>query len=160
MPIAYIGLGSNLGDRERTLAAAVASLCDHPEIEVVAESSVRETAPWGPVPQPNYLNAAVRITTELSPSMLLDELLEIERGLGRERTSEVRFGPRTIDLDLLLYGDEVVAERGLDVPHPRITERAFVLEPLVELDPTLVVPGHGSARDLLERLVQPLDSQP
>jgi len=152
MPIAYIGLGSNLGDREEALTAAVAALRANPGIAVVAESSVRETEPWGGVPQPSYLNAVVAVVTELAPAELLRELLDIERTLGRDRSAQVRFGPRTIDLDLLLYGDETVAEPGLEIPHPRIAERRFVLEPLVELDPGLVIPAQGRARDLLELL--------
>ena len=152
MPIAYIGLGSNLGDREEALTAAVAALRANPGVAVVAESSVRETEPWGGIPQPNYLNAVVAVVTELAPAELLRELLDIERTLGRDRSAQVRFGPRTIDLDLLLYGDETVAEPGLEIPHPRIAERRFVLEPLVELDPGLVIPAQGRARDLLELL--------
>jgi 2-amino-4-hydroxy-6-hydroxymethyldihydropteridine diphosphokinase len=156
MPIAYLGLGSNLGDRAQTLASAIAALRATPGIVVLAESSVRETAPWGPVPQPPYLNAVVSVETELAPPLLLRRLLEIEQALGRDRANEVRFGPRTLDLDILLFGDDVIAEPGLEIPHPRIAERAFVLEPLVELDPGLVIPGEGSAQDLLDRL----DSQP
>jgi 2-amino-4-hydroxy-6-hydroxymethyldihydropteridine diphosphokinase len=156
MPIAYLGLGSNLGDRAQTLASAIAALRATPGIVVLAESSVRETAPWGPVPQPHYLNAVASVETELAPPLLLRRLLEIEQALGRDRANEVRFGPRTLDLDILLFGDDVIAEPGLEIPHPRIAERAFVLEPLVELDPGLVIPGEGSAQDLLDRL----DSQP
>ncbi|MFN8223532.1 MAG: 2-amino-4-hydroxy-6-hydroxymethyldihydropteridine diphosphokinase [Gaiellales bacterium] len=152
MAEAYIGVGANLGDRESTIAAALAALDEGPGVTVGRCSSLRETEPWGPVAQPDYLNAVVVIDTELAPFELLARLLEIERALGRDRADELRYGPRTIDLDLLLYGDQVIAEPGLEVPHPRISEREFVLEPLVELDPSLVIPGHGHADELLARL--------
>lgn len=113
---------------------------------------MRETAPWGPVSQPDYLNQVVAIDTALEPRELLETLLAIERTLGRDRSSEIRYGPRRLDLDLLVYGDATVSEPTLEVPHPRIAERRFVLEPLVELDADLVVPGQGRAADLLERL--------
>ena len=145
MTLAYVGLGSNLGDREATIRAAVAALPG-----VVAVSKLRETEPVGVTGQPAFLNGAARLETELSPRELLDALLEVERGLGRERRE--RWGPRTIDLDLLLYGGETVDEPGLTVPHPSLHERRFVLEPLAELDPELVVPGRGRVRDLLAEL--------
>lgn len=162
MTRAFIGLGSNVGDRRATLAAAVVALDELDGVGVVAESSVRETEPWGPVPQPDYLNQVVVVETELVPSELLEQLLSIERSLGRDRVGEIRYGPRTIDLDLLVFGPEVVSGPGLELPHPRIVERLFVLEPLAELEPTLVVPGQGIAGELLERLrasppTQPLD---
>jgi 2-amino-4-hydroxy-6-hydroxymethyldihydropteridine diphosphokinase len=144
---AYIGLGSNLGDREQTIEEAVGLLRAHPDVEVVSTSTLRETEPWGPVAQPRFLNGAVAVETTLEPRALLGVLLEVERRLGRVR--EERWGPRTIDLDLLLYGDAVVDEPGLTVPHPHLHERAFVLEPLHELDPALVVPGHGTVAVLL-----------
>jgi 2-amino-4-hydroxy-6-hydroxymethyldihydropteridine diphosphokinase len=147
---AFIALGSNLGDRERTIEQAVALLRGHPAIEVLAESSLRETEPWGPVAQPAYLNGAVEIETTLEPRALLGVLLDVERRLGRVR--EERWGPRTIDLDLLVYGDAVLDEPGLTLPHPRLHERAFVLEPLHELDPALVVPGRGTVAELLGAL--------
>ena len=136
MTVAYVGLGSNLGDREATIRAAIAALPG-----VVAVSALRETDPVGVVDQPRFLNGAARLETDLSARQLLDALLAIERELGRERRE--RWGPRTIDLDLLLYGDTAVDEPGLTVPHPRLHERRFVLEPLAELDPALVVPGRG-----------------
>jgi 2-amino-4-hydroxy-6-hydroxymethyldihydropteridine diphosphokinase len=148
MPRAYVGLGSNMGDRERMLWGAIHMLTFNPEVEVVAVSSIRETDPVGFEDQPRYLNAAAAIDTELGPRALLDLLLSIERELGRTREGP-RFGPRTIDLDLLLYGDEVVAEPGLTVPHPRLHERRFVLEPLAELVPDLTVPEKGSVQALL-----------
>ena len=147
---AYIGLGSNLGDRERTIEQAVALLRAGPGVEVVSESTLRETEPWGPVAQPRFLNCAVEVETSLEPRALLGVLLDVERRLGRVR--EERWGPRTIDLDLLLYGDAALDEPGLTVPHPRLHERAFVLMPLHELDPTLVVPGRGPVEELLRAL--------
>src|SRR5215831_9009319 len=151
MPRAYVGLGSNMGDRERMLWSAVHMLAFNPEVEVVAVSSIRETEPVGIVDQPRFLNAAVAIDTELEPRALLDLLMAVERELGRTRDGP-RFGPRTIDLDLLLYGDEIVDEPGLAVPHPRLHERRFVMEPLAELDPDLVVPEKGSVQALLARV--------
>ena len=145
---AYVGLGSNIGDRERMLWSAVHMLTFNPEVDVAAVSSIRETDPVGLEDQPRFLNAAAAIDTELGPRALLDLLLSIERELGRTREGP-RFGPRTIDLDLLLYGDEVVDEPGLAVPHPRLHERRFALEPLAELDPDLTVPEKGSVQALL-----------
>ena len=149
MARAYVGLGANLGDREAALRAALAELGR--EVEVVAVSSFRETEPVGYVDQPPFLNAAASVDTELSARELLELLLEVERRLGRTREGP-RFGPRTIDLDLLLYGAERVDEPGLTVPHPRLHERAFALEPLHELAPELVVPGRGAVETLLARL--------
>jgi 2-amino-4-hydroxy-6-hydroxymethyldihydropteridine diphosphokinase len=148
---AFIGLGSNLGDREGWLRRALELLRAEPEIEVVAVSSVRETEPVGYLDQPPFLNAAVEVKTSLAARALLDRLLAVEQALGRRRDGP-RFGPRTIDLDLLLYGDELVDEPALTVPHPRLAERRFALEPLHELDPTLVVPGRGPVSNLLAAL--------
>jgi 2-amino-4-hydroxy-6-hydroxymethyldihydropteridine diphosphokinase len=129
----YVGLGSNLGDREETLRAAVARLSAGPRVEVLGVSSLRETDPVGPIAdQPRFLNGVVVLETSLSPRELLDRLLEIEAEFGRTREGPPG-GPRTLDLDLLLYGDEHVDEPGLRVPHPRLHERSFVLEPLEEL---------------------------
>jgi 2-amino-4-hydroxy-6-hydroxymethyldihydropteridine diphosphokinase len=130
---AYVGLGANLGSREVTIRRAVEALDATPEIDVVAVSSLAETDPVGPVTgQPRFLNGAVALDTTLGPRLLLDRLLEIESGLGRTREGPAG-GPRTIDLDLLVYGDERIDEPGLTVPHPRLHDRAFVLEPLAEL---------------------------
>jgi 2-amino-4-hydroxy-6-hydroxymethyldihydropteridine diphosphokinase len=151
MPLAYIGVGANLGDREATMRAALAALDATPGIRVVAVSSFRETEPVGYVDQPRFLNAAAAVETELDARGLLDALLAVEQGLGRTREGP-RFGPRTIDLDLLLFGDAEVDEPGLTVPHPRLHERAFVLEPLTELDPEMVVPGRGPLESLRRNL--------
>jgi 2-amino-4-hydroxy-6-hydroxymethyldihydropteridine diphosphokinase len=147
--LAYIGLGSNLGDREASIAQALGLL---PGVgEVVAVSSVRETDPWGYADQPPFLNAVAAVETALSARELLAELLQIERSLGRTREGS-RYGPRTIDLDILLFGDAVIDEPGLAVPHPHLHERRFALEPLHELDPGLVVPGRGRVSELLASL--------
>ena len=138
--IAYISLGSNLGDRERHLRAATAALRALRGVRDVELSRVYETDPVGPGEQGPYLNAVVRVRTQLSPRALLDRLLEIERSEGRERGA-VRNAPRTLDLDLLLYGEREIDEPGLVVPHPRMAQRAFVLEPLSDLAPDLVIPG-------------------
>jgi 2-amino-4-hydroxy-6-hydroxymethyldihydropteridine diphosphokinase len=151
MARAYLGLGANLGDREGTLRAAVAALEATEGVRVAAVSSLRETDPVGYRDQPRFLNGAVAVDTTLGPRELLDALLAVERSLGRTRDGP-RFGPRTIDLDLLLYGEESVDEPGLTIPHPRLHERAFALEPLAELDPGLVVPGHGPLDTLLRKL--------
>ena len=151
MTRAYVGLGSNVGDRERMLWSAIHMLAFNPEVDVAAVSTFRETAPVDYLDQPDFVNAAVAIDTELSPRALLDLLLSIELELGRTREGP-RFGPRTIDLDLLLYGDETIDETGLTVPHPRLHERRFVLEPLAELDPGLTVPEMGDVQGLLARV--------
>ena len=145
MTRAYVGVGSNLGDREGTIRAAIDALPG-----VVAVSSLQETEPVGPVEQPPFLNGAVALETELSPRELLDVLLAVERRLGRERRE--RWGPRTIDLDLLLYGDRSLDEPGLALPHPRLHKRRFALEPLAELDPELEIPGRGRVKTLLAEL--------
>jgi 2-amino-4-hydroxy-6-hydroxymethyldihydropteridine diphosphokinase len=151
VPIAYVGLGANLGDREATIARAVELLGAEPGVEVVAVSRLRETDPVGYADQPRFLNGAVALETELGPRRLLERLLAVERSLGRTRDGP-RYGPRTIDLDLLVYGSEVVDEPGLRVPHPRLHERRFALEPLAELDSALVVPGAGPVETLLAQL--------
>ncbi|MGZ4441202.1 MAG: 2-amino-4-hydroxy-6-hydroxymethyldihydropteridine diphosphokinase [Gaiellaceae bacterium] len=143
--LAYIGLGSNLGDRERAIREA-ARLVGARRV-----SAITETEPWGNEEQPKFLNAVAEIETELEPRPLLDLLLDVERRLGRERDG-THWGPRTIDLDLLLYGDRVVAEPGLNVPHPFLRERLFVLEPLAELAPEASVPGLGTVAALLAGL--------
>ena len=145
MTRAYVGLGSNLGDREATILAAAERLGPH------RLSPIVETEPWGYADQPRFLNAVAELETGLAPRELLDRLLEIEHGLGRVRDGP-RYGPRTIDLDLLLYGDLVLAEPGLTVPHPRLAERLFALEPLFALDPGLFVPEKGSVEALIRGL--------
>jgi 2-amino-4-hydroxy-6-hydroxymethyldihydropteridine diphosphokinase len=148
--VAYVGLGANVGPREVTLLRAVDLLGESDDVDVLAVSQLRETDPVGMVDQPRFLNGAARIDTSLPPRALLELLLRIEQSLGRVRAE--RWGPRTIDLDLLVYGDLTVDEPGLRVPHPRLHERRFALEPLAELDPELVVPGLGSVSGALAAL--------
>jgi len=151
VPRAYIGLGANLGPREVTLLRAADLLAADAGIEMLEISQLRETDPVGDVEQPSFVNGAVAIETTLSPRELLVVLLRVERELGRVRDGE-RWGPRTIDLDLLLYGDEIVDEEGLRVPHPRLHERKFALEPLTDLEPELEIPGRGRVSELLAGL--------
>jgi 2-amino-4-hydroxy-6-hydroxymethyldihydropteridine diphosphokinase len=148
---AYVGLGANLGSREDTIRRAVELLAAEEGVEVMAVSELRETDPVGVVDQPRFLNGAVALETSLEPRALLDVLLRIERRLGRVRDG-TRWGPRTVDLDLLAYADRVVNEPGLRIPHPRVHERLFALEPLAELDPDLAIPGRGRVSELLAAL--------
>jgi len=155
--IAYIALGSNLGDRERHLCAALEALRALRGVREVVASRVYETDPVGPGEQRHYLNAVARVATELSPRDLLDRLLAIERSEGRER-GPVRNAPRTLDLDLLLYDEREIDEPGLVVPHPRMAQRAFVLEPLCDLAPDLVIPGASAPVSALAAAVRDADS--
>ncbi|HEU5243249.1 MAG TPA: 2-amino-4-hydroxy-6-hydroxymethyldihydropteridine diphosphokinase [Gaiellaceae bacterium] len=148
MTCAYVGLGANLGDRERTLRVAVDALAGEAGIEVVAVSTLRETEPVGVGDQPRFLNGVAELETSLAARALLERLLDLEQRFGRVRVPG-EHGPRTLDLDLLLYGDETIDEPGLTVPHPRLHERRFVLEPLAELAPGLAVPGRGDVESLL-----------
>jgi 2-amino-4-hydroxy-6-hydroxymethyldihydropteridine diphosphokinase len=150
VPRAYVGLSANLGNRTGTLRQAVSLLAAVDGVDVLAVSELRETDPVGVVDQPRFLNGAAALETTLSARELLDSLLAIERSLGRERVE--RWGPRTVDLDLLLYGDEIVDEPGLRVPHPRLHERRFALEPLAELDLDLEIPGWGRVSEALAAL--------
>lgn len=136
---AFIGLGSNLGDRKEMLQAALQRLDDLPEVCVTRRSSLYETAPVGVTDQPDFLNTVAEVNTTLSALALLQALLDIENRLGRVRT--LRWGPRVIDLDLLVYGGEQIALPELTVPHPRLSERAFVVVPLAEIVPELILPG-------------------
>jgi 2-amino-4-hydroxy-6-hydroxymethyldihydropteridine diphosphokinase len=145
---AYVGLGANLGDRERTLHAAVDALAAEAGIEIVAVSTLRETEPVGVGDQPRFVNGAAELETSLAARELLDRLLAVEQRFGRVRFPG-EHGPRTLDLDLLIYGDEVIDEPGLTVPHPRLHQRRFALEPLAELVPGLSVPGRGDVESLL-----------
>lgn len=149
MTLAAIGLGSNLGDRRHHLRAAVAGLARLGRVAAV--SSLYETAPVGPVPQGPFLNAVVVLDTALEPPALLAGLLDLEQAAHRERLE--RWGPRTLDLDLLLYGDRVVALPGLSVPHPHLTERRFALEPLLEVWPRVRLPDGTPLAPLLAGLL-------
>jgi 2-amino-4-hydroxy-6-hydroxymethyldihydropteridine diphosphokinase len=149
---AFVGLGSNLGEREVTLRAAIGRLRGQPDIEVTRVSAFRDTEPVGYVEQPRFLNGVVEIETALSARALLGVLLELERAFGRDRAAAPPQGPRTLDLDLLLYGNATIDEPLLEIPHPRLQERKFVLEPLAELDPGLEIPGQGPVEALLAKL--------
>jgi 2-amino-4-hydroxy-6-hydroxymethyldihydropteridine diphosphokinase len=148
----FIGVGANVGDPRAQIRAALELLGREEGVEVVAVSTLRETDPVGYEDQPRFVNGAAELRTALTARELLDRLLAIERRLGRVRGEGPRFGPRTIDLDLLLHGDQLVNEPGLVVPHPRLHERRFALEPLAELDPALDIPGRGPVRALLAGL--------
>ena len=151
MTRAYVGLGANLCDREGMLRLALERLAAEPSVELVTASTLRETEPEDFLDQPRFLNGAAAVETDLSPRQLLARLQLIECELGRRRAGP-RFGPRVIDLDLLLYGSETVSEPELEIPHPRLHLRRFALEPLVELDPELEVPGKGPVSALLAGL--------
>lgn len=150
MADAYIGLGSNLGDRFANLAAARNAI-EQDAGKITALSAIYDTDPWGPVKQDNYLNQALRIDALGRPRDLLEVLLRIERALGRDRKHEERYGPRVIDLDILLYGDQAVSEPDLVIPHPRLAERAFALVPLAEIAPRLAI-GGAPIRELVSRI--------
>src|SRR5687768_654753 len=139
---AYIALGSNLGDRHANIRSALIQLDATSGIEAIKISSIIETAPVGPPGQGPYLNAAARLVTTLTPQQLLQRFLEIEAAHGRDRTKQLRWGARQLDLDLLLYGDQIIDEPGLRVPHPCMTERSFVLIPLAEIAPDVIHPAH------------------
>jgi 2-amino-4-hydroxy-6-hydroxymethyldihydropteridine diphosphokinase len=150
--LAYVALGSNLGDREATIRAALAELDASPGVAVAAVSTLVETDPVGYLDQPRFLNGAAALETTLSARELLELLLAVEARFGRLREGVPAQGPRTLDLDLLLYGNAEIDEAGLRIPHPRLHERRFVLEPLAELDPSLEVPGKGEIQTLLAEL--------
>lgn len=153
--VAYIALGSNLGDRARVILSALDDLDGSPGIAVARVSQLIETAPEGPPDQAPYLNGAAELRTSLAPRTLLDRMLEIERRHGRDRSRGVPNGPRTLDLDLLLFGREVHDAPGLIVPHPRMHTRRFVLQPLAELAPEAMHPTLAvSVRSLLDSLHQ------
>jgi 2-amino-4-hydroxy-6-hydroxymethyldihydropteridine diphosphokinase len=137
----YLSLGGNLGDPAAAMGAALRMLDADPEVEVLAVSSLYRTPPWGRVDQPDFLNVAAAVSTRLAPRALLDLCLEAERRLKRVRLE--RWGPRLIDIDILMFGDLVLDEPGLEIPHPRMLERAFVLAPLAEIAPSLVLAGKG-----------------
>ena len=145
--IAYIGLGANLGEPRRQLTEAITAMSGLPETRLARHSSFYRTAPVGYEDQPEFLNAVAALDTRLAPGVLLEGLQGIERRQGRERSFPD--APRTIDLDLLLFGEEQVSRPGLTLPHPRMHERAFVLRPLLELDPDISIPGRGKARTFL-----------
>lgn len=144
----FIGIGANLNDPEAGVRHAICALDQIPHTRLVAASSLYRTAPVGYLDQPNFVNAVAELETFLAPSELLTRLLSIEQRFGRKRST--RNAPRTLDLDLLLYGEREIRTATLTVPHPRMTERAFVLVPLAEIDPAVAVGRHGTAAQLLE----------
>lgn len=147
---AYVALGSNLSDPVVQVRAGMVALATLPDTRVDRCSGLYRTAPVGPVvDQPDFINAACRLMTRLAPSALLAALLALEARQGRVRTQVPAGGPRILDLDLLLYDDQVLEAPGLSLPHPRLHERAFVLYPLAEIDPALLVPGRGPVHALL-----------
>lgn len=148
---AYVGLGGNLGDARARLRDAFDALARMPSTRLLRRSRLYRTPPWGVTDQPDFINAVAELETRLAPRGLLDALLAIERANGRRRGAE-RWGPRTLDLDLLAYADLRRDEPGLSLPHPRIGERAFVLVPLAELAADLHLPGAGTVRELLARV--------
>lgn len=148
MVVAYVGLGSNLDRPAEQIERALRELDALPQTRLAARSRLYRTAPWGGVAQPDFINAVAALDTGLDVRQLMRALLDLEHRAGRRRDGE-RNGPRVLDLDLLLYGDHRIAEAGLQVPHPRLHERAFVLVPLAEIAPDLSVPGHGPVRRLL-----------
>ncbi|MDP2325557.1 MAG: 2-amino-4-hydroxy-6-hydroxymethyldihydropteridine diphosphokinase [Gammaproteobacteria bacterium] len=151
---AYVGIGSNLDDPDRQVQAAFEALAELPNTRRVCRSATVRNPALGPRPQPDFVNAVAGLLTRLSPIDLLDALLAIERGQGRDRSSGVRWGPRRIDLDLLVYGDVVQDTDRLVIPHPGIASRNFVLLPLLEIAPGLRVPGLGPVRHLAAALEQ------
>lgn len=158
--IAYIGLGSNLGDPREQVLAALSELGTLPGCTLVARSSLYATTPVGPIEQPDYVNAVAALAARLSPLDLLSALQGVERAHGRRRDGS-RWGPRTLDLDLLVYGHRRLREPGLELPHPEMHRRAFVLVPLAEIAPEwLVVPGRGRLADLLAACPQDARMRP
>jgi 2-amino-4-hydroxy-6-hydroxymethyldihydropteridine diphosphokinase len=149
MTTAFIGIGSNVGDRVEFCRRAVAYLGERPDVDVVATSSLYETSPIGGPPQRSYVNLVVRLETELDPRALLETCKDTEAALGRE-PSAIRWGPRVADLDLLTYGDIKMNEPDLEVPHPRMTQRRFVLVPLLEIDPGVTDPWGKRYADWLD----------
>jgi 2-amino-4-hydroxy-6-hydroxymethyldihydropteridine diphosphokinase len=147
MTVAYVGLGANIGEPRRQLLDALQDLGALPQTRVTAKSGIYRSAPVGYLDQPEFLNAVAELDTSLAPGPLLEHLHEIEKCHGRERS--FANAPRTLDLDLLLYGDRTMNTPGLTLPHPRMHERAFVLQPLLELDSEISIPGKGKAGALL-----------
>ena len=147
--VALVGLGGNLGDAAATLRRAFKDLDALPDTRLLRASKLYRSRAWGRTDQPDFINAVAMLQTGLGARELLDAMLGIEHDAGRERHEHERWGPRTLDLDLLLYGDAVIDEPGLHVPHPRLHERSFALVPLVDIAPDAMIPGIGSARAAL-----------
>ncbi|MDX3936092.1 2-amino-4-hydroxy-6-hydroxymethyldihydropteridine diphosphokinase [Stenotrophomonas sp.] len=152
MTLACIGLGANLGDAAQTLRDAFQALAALPQTTLRACSQLYRTPPWGNEDQPAFVNAAAVLDTALAAPALLEALLEIERQFGRVRDPAVHWGPRALDLDVLLYGEEIIDLPQLQVPHPHLHARAFALLPLAEIAPDATIPGHGRVRDAVMRV--------
>jgi 2-amino-4-hydroxy-6-hydroxymethyldihydropteridine diphosphokinase len=148
---AWIGLGGNFAESDRLISSALDRLDEQEKITVLRRSGMYRSPPWGVVDQADFFNAVAELETALPPGELLEVLLDVENGLGRDRSSP-RWGPRCIDLDLLTYQDVVMHSEALDLPHPRMHLRAFVLKPILELENGFEIPGIGKARQALERL--------
>lgn len=153
MPRAFIAFGGNVGDARDTIARGIAQFCDGDRVRLIARSSDYRTPPWGKTDQAAFINACIAIDTALTPLGLLDRAHEIERAFGRDRHKEERWGPRSLDIDLLTYGEETLDDPRLTLPHPRLFERAFVLVPLTEIAPDAVIAGR-SLREVLAGLDQ------
>lgn len=151
MPRAFVAFGGNVGDARDTIARGIAQFCDGDRVRLIARSSDYRTPPWGKTDQAAFINACIAIDTALTPLGLLDRAHEIERAFGRDRHKEERWGPRSLDIDLITYGEETLDEPTLTLPHPRLFERAFVLVPLSEIAPDAVIAGR-SLREVLDRL--------
>ena len=151
---AWVSLGGNQGETPAIFQKALARIVANRDIDLDGVSSLYRTPPWGDQAQPSFLNAVIRLKTGLEPRSLFEELVKVETALGRRRDPDRPWGPRTLDLDLLLFGERQFSEPDLTVPHPRLHERAFVLVPLMEIDPGLAIPGVGSVPGLLDRLDQ------
>ena len=150
--IAFVGLGGNLGDPAATLGTALQALDEVQGTRLLRASRLYRTPAWGVEQQPDFINAVAMLETSLGAQALLESLFVIERRHGRVREAEQRWGPRTLDLDLLLYGDAVIDEPGLRVPHPHLHERAFALLPLLEIAADVEIPGRGLARNAVSLL--------
>jgi 2-amino-4-hydroxy-6-hydroxymethyldihydropteridine diphosphokinase len=151
MPRAFVAFGGNVGDARDTVARAITAFCDGTHVTLRARSSDYRTPPWGVTDQPPFVNACIAVDTRLTPRGLLDRAHEIERSFGRDRHHETRWGPRTLDIDILTYDDMTIDDPNMTLPHPRLFERAFVLVPLTEIAPDATVGGR-SLRAELERL--------
>lgn len=149
---AFVGLGGNVGDVENTMMEALMAIDGLPQTSIRAQSSLYRSPPWGRTDQDDFINAVIELRTRLAARVLLDYLLEIETRFGRIRDGNDKWGPRTLDLDLLVFGDESLNLPGMHVPHPRMHERAFVLVPLAEIAAGLEIPGQGLVRDLLSAI--------
>ena len=150
--VAFVGLGANLGDAALTLQQALGALGRLPQTTLVQAWRLYRTPAWGMEDQPDFLNAVAKLETRLTAHELLEALLATEREFGRDRLDATRWGPRTLDLDLLLYADATIDQPGLHVPHPHLHQRAFALVPLLEIAPAARIPGYGPARDAVSEL--------